>query len=117
MMSQKSLPEMSVRPVEISTIARVPPLQGLSRLLQYRAKGEARLMAAVGAFECGAAADCPEALRLAARTGRLATPAGLDPIGAAVLLGRKPCLELLCRLRKITPRAVVVVTSHGSPPG
>ena len=40
---------------------------------------------------------------------RLAAPASLDPIGAAVLLGRKPRLELRRRLRKITPQAVVVV--------
>ncbi len=47
----------------------------------------------------------------------LAAPAGLDPIVAAVLPGRKPRLELHRRFWKITPQAVVVVARHGPPPG
>src|SRR5262249_54765927 len=62
-----------------------PHLERLAGLLQERAGREARLMAAVGALERSALADRPHTRRVAVRTGRLTAPAGLNPIGAAVL--------------------------------
>ena len=57
----------------------------LIRLLQWCARGQARLMPASSAPDARAGID---------RT------AGLNPVGAAVLFGREPPLELRCRFEK-----------------
>ena len=57
-------------------------------------------MSAVRALKRGALADRPHARRGAPRARWLATPARLDPISAAVVLGREPRLELRRRLGK-----------------
>src|SRR5215468_809458 len=81
-----------------------PHLERLAGLLQERAGREARLMAAVGALERSALADRPHTRRVAVRTGRLTAPAGLNPIGAAVLFGRKLRLEFRRSLGELTPQ-------------
>ena len=111
----RSLAEMPVRRVEILEHGAKPHLERLARLLEHRSRGQARLVVAFGALEGGAVADRPHALAAAARAGGLAAPARLDPVGAAVILGRKALLELGRRLRKITPQ-IVSCAGHGSIP-
>jgi len=68
------------------------------------ARGQRRLVTAVGAFEQRAAAFFPDPRALAVRAAGLAAPAGLDPVGAAVGFGGEALLELDRRLREITPQ-------------
>ena len=83
-----------------------PRLERLSRLLQQRARRQARLMAAVRTLEKEAVAGS-----LHSRVERQRAHAGVspsarrDPVGAAVLFRRKARLELCRRLREITPQA------------
>ncbi len=71
----RSLAEIPVRRVEISKTARNHILSGFRRLLQQRARRQARLMSAVRALERGAVADRPDPRALASRAGRFAAPA------------------------------------------
>ena len=71
MMRCRSLAEMPVRRVEISNTARNHILNGLLRLLQQRARRQARLVAAVGALERSAIRG--SSTRACCRSGR--TPA------------------------------------------
>ena len=71
-------------------------------------------MTAFGAFEKHAAAFLPHPLTAASRTGRLAAPPRIDPIGAAVFLSRKALLERDRRLRKVSPK-IVTSDAHVSP--
>src|SRR5262249_49753752 len=92
-----------------------PDLERLPGLLQQRARREARLVVAVAALEQEATALGPHALAAAAGARRLATPARLDPIGAAGFLRRKPPVEYDRRLREIPPQ-IILVACHPPPP-
>jgi len=84
-----------------------PYLEGLPRLLQQRARRQARLMAAVRTLEQEAVALAPHSRRATARTRGRVAPARLDPVGAAVLFRREARLEFCRCLREVTPQAVV----------
>ena len=53
---------------------------------------------------------------LAACAGWRATPSDLNPVGAAVLFGRKPRLKLGHRLGEIPPQIVLGMLHHGPTP-
>ena len=93
-----------------------PDSERLVRFLQQRAGGQARLMATFSALEQKAGALGPDPRAVASGAGGLAAPAGLDPVRAAVLLGRKPSLEFRRRPRKVPPQLVVLVLRHGPTP-
>jgi hypothetical protein len=104
MMTCRSLAEMPVRRVEISKMARNHILSGL-RVLS-RTVPEVRLVAAFGALEQPAAACRPHPRRATLCARRRATPARLHPVGAAVLLGGEPRLELGRGLREVPPHII-----------
>jgi hypothetical protein len=62
-------------------------LKRFLRLLDQRARGQRRLVTAVGTFEQSAAALFPDPRALAVRAAGRAAPVGLDPLGAAVGFG------------------------------
>src|SRR5436305_8809583 len=112
MMRCRSLAEMPLRRALISKIARNHVLKGLSRLLQQRARRQARLVAAIRTLKQEAVALAPQSRRATARTHGRVAPARLDPVGATVFFGRKPGLELARRLREVTPQTVLGLPRH-----
>ena len=83
MMRIRSMAEMPVRRVEMLEHRPEPHLEGLARLLQERARGQARLVVAVAALERRAVADRPH-VRRAARAH-----AGLPPQRASIQYARQ----------------------------